>query len=293
MPGTDAVETAKGEETAVEKEVTEKDVAAKEGESEQTPEEKKVAEAKAAEDAEKEKNRQGFEKRQREKKRLHDLEIENAELRGFKKAIEKGGKTEGEDTASTLEAEYSREHPEPKEDDHKTWAEFNKAHTRWSVGLAKFEDSRTETSRAHESAADGMRKAIASQKEKGEAEFEDLGDVIGDLSLTTTMLEEIYDSSEGHKLAYYLGMNPKEQDRIAALPAKAQIKEIAKLESKIESGAIQLKKPISKAPDPAPKPGAKGAASDSDEARYADPKTSTKDRIEISKRLQAKREQGQ
>lgn len=250
---------------------------------------------------EKERDRKAYEKRQQEKerKRLHDLEIENAELRGFKKAMEKGGKTEGEDTApdiTALESEFAAKNPEPVEDSFKTWAEYNKAHTRWAVKLEKFVDSKTSETDTRRNEDEGrqskFKETVTAQREQGEQEFEDFAETVDGMQVSVPALQAMYESPIGHKLAYYLGQNPKEIERIAGLSPFAQAKEIGKIESKIETGAIQLKKPVSKAPAPAPRPGAKGAEHDSDEARYADPKTSTKERIEISKRLQAKREQG-
>lgn len=212
---------------------------------------------------EKKRDRDAYERR-KERKRLHDLELEVERLRGFKEATEKGGKTAHEDTApdaAAIEAEYAAKHPEPKEDDFKTWGEFNKAHTRWAVGLAKFEDSKTSERTTEDTGKSTLKKMVDDQRSKGEQEFEDYSEVMDDLVLPVTMMRTIYESPDGHKLAYYLGQNPKEQERISALPPYLQAKELGKIESKIESGAIQLKKPVSKAPAPAPIPGAKGPGS--------------------------------
>jgi len=53
------------------------------------------------------------------------------------------------------------------------------------------------------------------------------------LSITTVMAETIQSSDIGPELAYYLGSNPKDADRIARLPPLSQAKEIGKIEAKL------------------------------------------------------------
>ena len=49
------------------------------------------------------------------------------------------------------------------------------------------------------------------------------------------MAETIQSSEIGPDLAYYLGSNPKEADRISRMSALAQAKEIGKIEAKLAS----------------------------------------------------------
>jgi hypothetical protein len=49
------------------------------------------------------------------------------------------------------------------------------------------------------------------------------------------MAETIQSSDVGPEIAYYLGSNPKDADRISRLPALAQAKEIGKIEAKLAS----------------------------------------------------------
>jgi hypothetical protein len=53
------------------------------------------------------------------------------------------------------------------------------------------------------------------------------------LRITTVMAETIQASDIGPELAYYLGMNPKEADRISRLPPFLQAKEIGRMEAKL------------------------------------------------------------
>ena len=53
------------------------------------------------------------------------------------------------------------------------------------------------------------------------------------LSITNVMAETIQSSDIGPELAYYLGSNPKDADRIARLSPLSQAKEIGKIEAKL------------------------------------------------------------
>jgi hypothetical protein len=55
------------------------------------------------------------------------------------------------------------------------------------------------------------------------------------LSITNVMAETIQSSDIGPELAYYLGSNPKDADRIARLTPFMQAKEIGKIEAKLAS----------------------------------------------------------
>jgi len=68
------------------------------------------------------------------------------------------------------------------------------------------------------------------------------------LRITTVMAQTIQSSDIGPEVAYYLGANPKDADRISRLPALLQAKEIGRLEAKIT--ATPNVKKTSSAPPP-------------------------------------------
>jgi hypothetical protein len=68
------------------------------------------------------------------------------------------------------------------------------------------------------------------------------------LPITNVMAETIQSSDIGPELAYYLGSNPKEADRISRMTPLGQAKEIGKIEAKLAS-APPIKKTTS-APAP-------------------------------------------
>lgn len=88
------------------------------------------------------------------------------------------------------------------------------------------------------------------REESAREKYDDYEDVVYNpkLAITPIMAQTIQASDMGPDVAYYLGTNPKEAERIARLPAIAQAKEIGKLEAKIAS-APPVKKTTS-APTP-------------------------------------------
>ena len=68
------------------------------------------------------------------------------------------------------------------------------------------------------------------------------------LPITNVMAETIQSSDVGPELAYYLGSNPKEADRISRMSPLSQAKEIGKIEAKV-ADSPPVKKP-SNAPAP-------------------------------------------
>lgn len=75
------------------------------------------------------------------------------------------------------------------------------------------------------------------RKAEGRTKYEDFEDVTEnpEVMLTPAMVQAILESDTGHELAYHLGKNPDEADRIASLSPTAAIREMGKLEAKLAS----------------------------------------------------------
>ncbi len=88
------------------------------------------------------------------------------------------------------------------------------------------------------------------QEEEARAKYDDFEQVAYNpaLPITNVMAEAIQASDIGPDVAYYLGSNPKEADRIARLSPLSQAKEIGKIEAKIAQNPPV--KQSSKAPAP-------------------------------------------
>lgn len=77
--------------------------------------------------------------------------------------------------------------------------------------------------------------AYHNKEEEARTRYDDFEQVAYNpqLRITDTMADVIRDSDIGPELAYHLGMNPKEAERIANLSPLAQAKEIGKIEVKL------------------------------------------------------------
>ena len=77
--------------------------------------------------------------------------------------------------------------------------------------------------------------AYSEREEKARDKYDDFEDVVYNpkLRITDVMAETIQYSDIGPDLAYWLGTNPKEADRIARLPPLMQAREIGKIEVKL------------------------------------------------------------
>jgi hypothetical protein len=95
--------------------------------------------------------------------------------------------------------------------------------------------------------------AYHDREEDARAKYEDFEQVAYNpkLPITEVMAETIQMSDVGPDLAYYLGSNPREADRISKLTPYSQAKEIGKLEAKLASEPV-LRKTTSAPPPIAP-----------------------------------------
>ena len=95
-----------------------------------------------------------------------------------------------------------------------------------------------------------MLDAYHDREEEARSKYDDFEQVAynPNLPITNVMAETIQSSDIGPDLAYYLGANPKEADRISRLSPFLQAKEIGRLEAKLVTEPMT--KQVSKAPEP-------------------------------------------
>jgi len=84
---------------------------------------------------------------------------------------------------------------------------------------------------------------------KIEEKYDDFSDIVGELKPINHLTIAIMQAENGPDIAYYLGKNVKEAERLAKLDPVTAIREIGKLEAKLLSQPVQPKEP-SKAPAP-------------------------------------------
>ena len=85
--------------------------------------------------------------------------------------------------------------------------------------------------------------------ERGLEKYDDFESVVGELQPNSPLVAAVMEAENGEDIAHYLGKNPKEATRIAALSPLSQIREIGKLEQKLLAEPVKPKVP-SKAPAP-------------------------------------------
>ena len=93
--------------------------------------------------------------------------------------------------------------------------------------------------------------AYHEREEEARAKYDDFAQVAYNpaLKITNVMAETIQSSDIGPDVAYYLGTNPKEADRISRLPPLSQAKEIGRIEAKLAAEPPKATK-VSSAPAP-------------------------------------------
>lgn len=243
-------------EEATAKEASEKHE--KEGEPETATEGDEAV--KAEEAKRKEQNRLAAEKRIAAKK-AREFEIENARLKGRLEALEESRGREKESTATSagddLKVQFERETPKPKEGDFETHADFVEALTDWKTDQKdwiKSQRAQVETQATErKSAQQEIFGKVQSVDREGLSKYDDFDIVTAAENLELTDMQKAYllnsEPGTAADLEYYLGSNPAENERISRLSPFLQNKELLRLEDKIASGAVQLKK-TSKAPPP-------------------------------------------
>jgi hypothetical protein len=92
--------------------------------------------------------------------------------------------------------------------------------------------------------------AYQEREEQARDKYEDFEQVAynPNLRITNAMAEAIQYSDVGPDLAYYLGSNPKEADRISRLSPLVQAKEIGRIEAKLASEPVTKKTTSAPAP---------------------------------------------
>ncbi len=152
---------------------------------------------------------------------------------------------------SRLEAEKGKNGPadatvadRPTAEKFKTYDEYVEALTDWKLA----ERTRAEAE-ARRMESEG--RSLAGKIAKAEEKYPDFRTVAlnPDVPITEAMYRALVDSDAGADIAYFLGKNPVEAGRIAALPPVAAVKEIGRLEMKFaekNSGARR----VSQAPAP-------------------------------------------
>lgn len=174
---------------------------------------------------------------------LETLRAENAALRVSKPAAEAKPNPKPADSSA-----------EPSPDDFEKHSDYVKA-------LVKFEANQRDEVKAQEAKVDEVKSDVEKLKKsyrdrekefkKATPDFKDRLDSVNDVQMSVTVRDELLNG--GPELTYALSEDPEEFERLCALPPAAALKEIGRVEAKIEA-AKKLKISNEEPKEPKPKP---------------------------------------
>jgi hypothetical protein len=164
--------------------------------------------------------------------------------------------------------------PEPAAEKYGDYVAWQKDWMKWQIRQVKRQEAAAAVSAQRAHAAKAQHETFQSRVEAAKAEHADYEAVAfhKDLPVTVVMGDAIKDSELGASILYELGKNPDEAARIAKLSPVAQVRELGKIEARLEAAkaakADSSEEPptkklaISKAPAPI-RPLGSGAATSS------------------------------
>lgn len=126
--------------------------------------------------------------------------------------------------------------------------DYNRAVAEQAVRQVGAEMFARQATQAHEASMRAAQEAWAAATAEFRQRAPDFDAVVSNpnLAVTPMMAGAIQESSRAAEIAYYLGKNPNEAAQIASLPPLSQATAIARLESRLGSGAAS----VSRAPQP-------------------------------------------
>ena len=141
---------------------------------------------------------------------------------------------------------------EPRIEDFDTDAEFIKSYTKWTIDQrtseAKVETEKDRRERETQEAQESFGKTITQINNSGKGKFKDYEDVVFSLPpevMNFELATLISETETPEEIAYHLGKNPVEAERISQLPTRKKALALGRIENR-----LSLKKTTSKAPPP-------------------------------------------
>ena len=148
----------------------------------------------------------------------------------------------------------------PTQDDFETYEQFQEALVDWKVNLRLTERDASDRERIERESVNRAReKSVAAHTARIDAfrqEHDDFDAVVEqgkNLPMTAPMQDSVMNSNMGPAVMYHLCRFPEECDRIAALPPMVAIREMGKLEARIEAaqtGPVSSAASVTQAPRP-------------------------------------------
>lgn len=163
------------------------------------------------------------------------LEAENEQLR------QQLGKPRGDQPNAT----QGTGDAEPTPDQFKDWDAYSRAFVRWEVRQTLREQSQGQQKEKEQAGRAEYAQTVRSKLEEGAAKFEDFEEVVTgpDVAFTDPMIDALMYTPNPADVAYHLGQNPKESQRIARLSTAAQAFAIRELADKLAKPPAPTKAP--------------------------------------------------
>jgi len=212
---------------------------------EKTPEEV-AAEAAAAEAAAKEPEKLTPEQEEKQGKRRYERRLDKA----YKQRAEAQARADFlEKQLAEMKPKVTADEGTPKIENYDDIEKYAEAREKYASDKAtkKFQDD--QAARTNQQAQARLVAAWEAKVAKADAKYDDWDDIVGEIKPTTHFITAIMGAENGEDIAYYLGKNVKEAERIAQLDTVSQIREIGKLEAKLAAEPVKVKT-VSKAPEP-------------------------------------------
>lgn len=192
-----------------------------------------------------------------EKKSDTDDSTEKRTTRRFERRIDKLTRraAEAQAKAELLEKELTQyRQPKadpgaPKLEEFKDIEEYANAKAKFEADKVLKEHQAKQQTEAQERQRSALLKSWEEKQERGASKYDDFEDVVGDLQPNSPWSAALMKAPNGDEVAYHLGKNIKEAQRIASLDPIDQFLEIGRL-----SASLAAEPPKAKAPSKAPPP---------------------------------------
>lgn len=127
--------------------------------------------------------------------------------------------------------------PPPRQEDFETYEQYEEAVFDHRYQKRAQAERASQEKAAKERAQQQHQSQLDEWIDKGESKYPDFKRVAqdNDLKITPFMAGAMQESDIGHDVAYHLGQNPKEAARIAKLSPLGQVREIGRLEVKLQT----------------------------------------------------------
>jgi hypothetical protein len=137
----------------------------------------------------------------------------------------------------------------PRLEDFNDIKKYAEAYAKWNTETVLKQQEGARLAESTKAAQERLTADWEGKVKLGDDEYDDFDEVVGDLTPTTPWAMAVMQAENAHDVAYYLGTHLDEAKRIIALDAISQIREVGRIEAK-----LQLQPPTPKASSKAPAP---------------------------------------